>query len=262
LVNLRGEVIGINTAINWGSENIGFAVPINILRQILPQLREEGRVRRGYLGIGIEDLDYDAAEAFGLEDTDGVLVNNVQPDTPAQQSDLQVGDIIRKVDGRKVTDTRSLIDYVSAQGPDATIEVEVLRRGKTLDKSIELMERPGSSQTAQLQSEPDEGGIEWLGLRYQNLTPGARAELGIDESVEGVWITSVDPTSPFYDEGVRAQAGIVNIITEVNGESIDGVAAFEEVVRAAPAGSRLRVYVRRFQQGNEGPPVFVFPRVP
>ena len=262
LVNLHGEVIGINTAINWGSENIGFAVPVNVLRQILPQLRDEGRVRRGYLGIGIEDVDYDSAEAFGLDDTDGVLVTRVEEDTPAQVSDLQVGDIIRRVDGRKVTDTRSLIDYVSAQGPAATISVEVLRRGKSLDKEIELMERPGAGGQAQLTPEPEESGIEWLGLRYQDLTPGAREELGLDDSVEGVWITAVDPTSPFYDEGVRTQVGVAHVITEVNGEVVDGVSSFEEVVKGADSSSRLRVYIRRFQQGTEGPPLFVFPRVP
>ena len=105
-------------------------------------------------------------------------------------------------------------------------------------------------------------GIEWLGLRYQDLTPGARAEFGIDDSVEGVWITVVDPASPFYDEGVRAQAGVIHVITEVNGTPVDGVDAFEEVVRATESGTRIRVYIRRFQQGAEGPPLFVFPRVP
>jgi serine protease Do len=262
LVNLEGEVIGINTAINWGSENIGFAVPVNVLRQILPQLREEGRVRRGYLGIGIEDVDFDSAEAFGLDSTDGVLITSVSDGTPAKSSDLRAGDIILEVDGRKVADTRGLIDYVSAQGPEATIELEVLRNGKRLEKSIELMERPGSELQAELPGEEEESGIEWLGLRYQDLTPGARSEFGIDGSVEGVWITAVDPASPFYDEGVRAQAGVVHVITEVNGQPVDGVAAFEEVVRSAPAGSRVRVYIRRFQQGVEGPPLFVFPRVP
>ena len=101
-------------------------------------------------------------------------------------------------------------------------------------------------------------------LRYLadlNLTPGARETHGLPADLEGVWITAVAPTSPFYDEGVRAQAAM-HIITEVNGEAVDSVAAFERIVRDAASGSRLRVYVRRFGQGNEAPPLFVFPRVP
>jgi serine protease Do len=261
LVNLQGEVIGINTAINWNSENIGFAVPVNVLRQILPQLREEGRVRRGYLGIGIEDVDHDSAEAFGLDSAEGVLVNSVAPETPAEASDLRVGDIILGVDGRSVENTRSLIDYVSAQGPDSTIKLDVLRSGKRLDKAVELMERPSANAAAQAPPEEEKSGIEWLGLRYQDLTPGSKSQHGIGDDVSGVWITGVAPTSPFYDEGVRAETAI-HVITEVNGESVDGVEAFERIVRSAEAGSRLRIYIRRFTRGGEGPPVFVFPRVP
>jgi serine protease Do len=261
LVNLAGEVVAINTAINWGSENIGFAVPVNVLRAILPQLRDEGRVRRGYLGIGIEDLDYDSAEAFGLDSTDGVLVTSVQPDTPAQKSDLRPGDIIVGVDGRTVDSTRGLIDYVSLQGPDATISLDIVRNGKQIEKEIGLMERPSDTTAAAPSTEEGDAGIEWLGLRYQDLTPGTRETHGIPDDVEGVWITGVAPTSPFYDEGVRAQAAI-HVITEVNGQLVDGVAAFERIVSGADSGSRLRVYIRRFGQGSEGPPLFVFPRVP
>jgi len=261
LVDLDGTVIGINTAINWGSENIGFAVPVNVLRGILPQLREEGRVRRGYLGIGIEDVDFDSAEAFGLDSVSGVLVTNVQPDTPARKSDLRVGDIIVGVDGMEVEATRDLIDHVSSQGPEATVELEVLRDGKSLTKKIQLMERPGFDDAVDVPEEEDEKGIEWLVLRYQNLTPGTRDEFDISDDVEGVWITAVAPTSPFYDEGVRARAAI-HVITQVNGQSVANVDEFEALVRDQAAGTRLRVYIRRFGQGGEGPPMFVFPRAP
>jgi serine protease Do len=261
LIDLDGNVIGINTAINWGSENIGFAVPVSVLRSILPQLRDEGRVRRGYLGIGIEDIDFDSAEAFGLESASGVLVNNVQPDTPARKSDLRVGDVIIGVDGRQVETTRGLIDHVSSQGPDATVELEVVRNGKNLSKKIQLMERPGLDAEVAEPEEEEDAGIEWLGLRYQDLTPGTRDQFDIADDVEGVWITSVAPTSPFYDEGVRAQAAI-HVITEVNGQPVTSVEEFEALVRDQSAGSRLRVYIRRFGQGAEGPPLFVFPRVP
>ena len=261
LVNLVGEVVGINTAINWGSENIGFAVPVNILRQVLPQLRDEGRVRRGYLGIGVIDLTPRAAEAFGLETTDGAIVNNVLPGLPADQGGLEPGDIILEVDDRQVSNTRELIDYVSAKGPDASVELQILREGKRMKRTVELSERPSEVAGTEEDSDGDERGIEWLGLRYQNLTPGLRSSHGIPEDLAGVWITEISARSPLYDEGVRA-GEVINIITEVNGAPVTSVAEFEDLVRDSESGSRLRVYIRRFARGQELQPLFVFPAVP
>ena len=262
LVNLRGEVVGINTAINWGSENIGFAVPVNILDQVLPQLRETGRVRRGFLGIGVNDVGPRVAEAFGLESTDGVLVTEVQPGLPADKSGVRHGDIILKIDGQVVKNTRDLIDYVSTQGPDKTVEMELLRNGEILTKQVVLSERPLEGVESESTRGPEESGIEWLGLRYQDLTPGLRSMHGLPEDLEGVWITEISPRSPLYDEGLRAGGNVLNVIIEVNGIKVESVAEFERVVRDAESGSRLRIYVRRFAGGQEGQPVFVFPAVP
>ncbi len=261
LINMSGQVVGINTAINFGSENIGFAVPVDILKRILPQLRDAGKVSRGYLGIGVNDLDRAAAEAFGLESTDGALVSNVQDGLPADVAGLLPGDIILEVDGETIGNTRDLIDYVSAKGPDATVTLGVLRDGETLDLKVKLVERPADGQDAVAESEQTEGGIEWLGLRYQDLTPNMRNTHRIPDEVDGVWITSVSPRSPLYDEGVRTGQAI-SIITKVNTTEVSSVEEFEEVVRAAEPGSRLRIYIRRFAGGREIPPQFVFPRVP
>ncbi len=261
LINLRGEVVGINTAINFNSENIGFAVPVNTLKQILPQLRETGRVRRGFLGIGVRDLDRNAAEAFGLSSTAGSMVTNVQPGLPADRAGLKHGDIIVKVDGRPLENTRELIDHVSAKGPDETVTLEVLREGESLTKKVTLAERP----TEEAETEPTpgggSGGIEWLGLRYQDLTPGLRSMHGLPEDLLGVWITAVSPRSPLYDEGLRS-GPLISVITEVNGRPVRNVEEFEGIVRGAEAGSRLRLYVRRFDRGQEGQPIYVFPAVP
>ncbi len=261
LINLRGEVVGINTAINFNSENIGFAVPVNTLKQILPQLREAGRVRRGYLGIGVRDLDRNAAEAFGLSSTDGSMVTSVQPGLPADRAGIKHGDIIVKVDGRPLENTRALIDHVSAKGPDESVTLEVLREGENLSLKVKLAERP--TEEAATQPVPGEGGggIEWLGLRYQDLTPGLRSMHGLPEDLEGVWVTAVSPRSPLYDEGLRTSP-LISVITEVNGRAVRNVEEFESVVRSAGSGSRLRVYVRRFDRGQEAQPLYVFPAVP
>jgi len=261
LVNLSGLVVGINTAINWGSENIGFAVPVNILRQVLPQLRDDGRVRRGYLGIGVNDVTDRAAEAFGLDSTAGALVSNVIPGLPADLGGLEAGDIILTVDGRKIENTRELIDYVSNQGPEATVELGILREGKKMKKTIQLAERPSETGETEEDEDSADAGIEWLGLRYQDITPGLRSTHGLPDDVVGVWITEISPRSPLYDEGVRS-GQVINVITEVNGSSVDSVAEFEDLVRDAPSGSRLRFYLRRFGRGQELQPLFVFPAVP
>jgi serine protease Do len=262
LINLRGEVVGINTAISFGSENIGFAVPVNILKQVLSQLRDEGRVRRGYLGIGVNEITPEAADAFGLDSTEGALVMNVQPGLPADEAGLRNGDIIIGADGNKIASTRELIDYVSGKGPDATVELEILRQGEKDKIRVKLAERPPAEGEEPAGEDSDaEPRIDWLGIRYQDLTPGLRSMHGLPEDVQGVWITELSPRSPLYDEGLRA-GQVINVITEVNGEVVDGVEAFERIVGEAPSGARLRVYVRRFFRGQERQPVFVFPAVP
>jgi serine protease Do len=261
LVSLNGEVVGINTAINWGSENIGFAVPVNILQQVLPQLRDTGKVRRGFLGVGVNDLTQRAAEAFGLDSTDGVIVTEVRPGLPAEKAGIEHGDIILKVDDMAVANTRELIEYVSAQGPDATVRMEVLRDGKRVTKKVELTERPSEGGATDEDEGEEESGIEWLGLRYQDLTPGLKSMHGLPEDLQGVWISDISPRSPLYDEGVRS-GEIINVITEVNGTEVADAEQFETIVRGMDSGSRMRLYIRRFARGQEIQPLFVFPAIP
>ena len=259
LVNLSGEVVGIATAINYGAENIGFAVPVNTLRSILPQLRDEGGVRRGYLGIQIANLDYPTAEAFGLERPRGALVQAVTPNTPAEAAGLRHGDIILKVDDVVIEQTRDLIDYVSLQGPDASVELEVLRNGDRITKRIELDQRPDAGGALPTPTEEEDSGIDWLGLQYQNLTPNARQSLSLSDDVEGVWVSAVDNTSDLFEEGVRRGM----IISEVNGRATPDVDTFEEVVESARSGAYLRFYVLAFgSDGERAASFFAVVRVP
>jgi serine protease Do len=247
LVNVRGQVVGINTAINFGAENIGFAVPVNTLKQILPQLRDKGRVSRGYLGIQIGNLDFDTAKAFGLDRAEGALVQSVEPGSPAREAGIQHGDIILGVDDVEVKETRDLINYVSMQGPGARVTLEILRDGKRLEKRIELAERPGLGEEVAPAEHESEGGIEWLGLGYQTLTPGLKNMHNLPEETSGVWVTNVEPDSPLYDEGVRPG----DVITEVNGQNITSAGELNEEVSKAAAGSYLRLYVTRHNPRNQ-----------
>lgn len=262
LVNLRGEVIGINTAVNYGSENIGFAVPVDTLARILPQLREDGRVRRGYLGILIREMDYRAAEAFGLEPGQGILVSEVNAGTPAADAGIQVGDVILEADGRKLGETRELIDYVSDLGPGVEVDLTLFRGGEEFETSIELAEREAVA-AGEVDGEAQPSGLSWLGIRYRDMDSGFISGHGLPDDASGVLVVDVAPDSPFYDDGLRPAPGLLQVITSVNGDDVDSVRDFERLVQEAESGSRLRVYVRRFQQGRgELPPLFAFPRVP
>jgi serine protease Do len=261
LVNTRGQVVGIATAMNWGAENIGFAVPVNTLRSIVDQLRDKGKVTRGYLGIRVGNLTWERAQAFGLENTDGALVAQVDPDTPAEKAGVRHGDVVLKVDDVVVRETRDLIDYVSAKGPGAKVVLELQRDGKRVKKEVLLEERPGNGDDEPAgEGEEEDAGIEWLGMRYQNLTPGLRSAHGIPEEADGVWVNDIAPSSPLYEEGVRAG----DLIAEVNGQAVSSAAEFEERVGATRSGSFLRLYVERYAPRGEGRAVrfFAIVRVP
>ena len=258
LINLRGEVIGINTAINYGAENVGFAVPVSTLKQILPQLRDEGRVRRGYLGVGINNLDYNSARSFGLDSTDGALVTNVTQDTPAADAGLEHGDIILEVDGRKVEETRDLIEYVSGKGPEATVQLELLRDGKTVRKSVKLAERPDTSAPAPEPEQEEENSIDWLGIRYQSLDDRLRSNHGLPEDLEGVWLTRIAQTSPLFEQGVRQG----DVIAEIGGREVNDAEELEALVGGHDSGDVIRFYMLRLGRDGAANPFFVFVEVP
>ncbi len=248
LVDLTGAVVGIATAINFGAENIGFAVPASTLKSILPQLREHGSVRRGYLGVNIDDLDHDEAEAFGLDSPDGALVTQVVKGGPSEDGGLKHGDVILKANGRKIHNNRELIDHISSLPPDTEVELQVWRNGKKIAKSVTLGERPGTPAAARPEPEEDSGKIEWMGIEYQELTPTIRSSHNIPDGVKGLWITGVTPSSPLYDENVRPN----DFITEVNGTEVNSASELETAIGAVPSGSLMRLYISRVVDPRSG----------
>lgn len=259
VVDMDGRVIGIATAINAGAENIGFAVPVSTLEEVLPQLRDKGKVIRGYLGVQIQNLNFETAQSFGLDSTDGALVGRVEADTPAAEADLKHGDVILTVDGRKIKTTRDLIDYVANKGPNTKVNLVVLRDGKKIDKVVKLSERPAQNQQAESEKPKGRSGIDWLGIQYQDLTAGLRNEHGIPKGTEGVWVTDVGASSPLYEKFVRPG----DVITEVNGRPVKDSEEFESIVSGAKSGTFIRLYVLRFSgQSDDGQPFFAVIRVP
>ena len=241
LVDLHGNVIGINTAINAAGQNIGFAIPIDVARRILPQLRESGRVVRGYLGVSINNLSRTEAEAFGLQSTDGALVEQVVPGHAAEKAGMLHGDIIISVDGQRISDTRELIDTISAMPPGTKIGLGVVRNGESRDITVTLEERELQESTADPSRGPsDEGDVfERVGVTVTELGPGVRQNFRIGSEIEGVVVTRVRPLSPAGEEGV--QPGYV--ITEANGAAVTSPSELRAATEKVEAGGYLRLYV-------------------
>jgi serine protease Do len=244
LINVNGEVIGINTAIYRPAQNIGFAVPVNTLKAILPQLRDKGKVVRGYLGINIENVDTDKEAAFRLKSMEGAFVQSVLPGEPAEAAGIRPGDTIVRVDGAPVKDTRDLIGYVSSKAPGSKVKLTIMREGKETTVTATLAERQlegiGGGEKGSGSSDEPRGKI---GISVAPLTPQVRKSLGIDASLEGLYVDHVKEVSPAFDAGIRDG----DIVTQVNGRAMTSTDEFAKIVKAAGKGEYLRLYVFRPQ---------------
>ena len=240
LVNTAGEVVGIATAMSNWAENIGFAVPVDVLQGVLPQLRDTGRVRRGYLGVQIRDLEnHDEARYYKLDEPNGAFVSNVQPNTPARKAGVKAGDVILGVDDHDVVGTRDLIDYVAALPPGAGVELKILRDGKRVGLDVELEERPpltADTQVITLAPQREEG-MEWLGLKLQPLTGRLREQLGLGRLQRGVYVSDVSARSVFAQKGF--QVGL--LITGIDETEIRDLDDMERVADGLESGDLIRV---------------------
>ena len=193
LFNIGGEVIGINTAIIRGGQGIGFSIPINLAREIASQLREDGKVHRGYIGVGIQPLTPKLRSALSLPpDLEGALVSSLMPDGPAAASGVKVSDVIIAVNGARVTNNRELLKEVAKLPPGRTAPITILRGNKTLALNMMIAERPGSFTAEKETSAPDEESQPTIGLTVQNRLEGG-----------GVVVSGVIPNSRASRAGLR-----------------------------------------------------------
>jgi serine protease Do len=228
LFNMDGEVIGVNTAIlspNGGSIGIGFSMASNVVTRVVGQLREFGETRRGWLGVKIQDVTPDIAEAIGLDDTKGALVNSVQ-EGPAKEGGMLDGDVIVSFAGKPVTDTRSLVRRVANSPVGETVRVVVMRDGKTATLKITLGRREEAEGAVEVaapapteeDTAPETKSV--LGLTLSALNDEMRKELGVADDLEGLAITEVDEASEAFEKGLRAG----DVITEAGQQKITSIA--------------------------------------
>ena len=240
LLNTNGEVVGINTAIFRPAQNIGFAVPINTLKTILPQLRDKGKVVRGFLGINIVNVDADRAAAFDLKAQEGAFVESVETGKPAEKAGVRPGDTIVKVDSVPVKDTRDLIGYVSSKTPGSKVQLGLVRDGRDTTVTATLAERkdePADEGEADNLASDDTPGK--IGMTVQELTPQLRQMQRVKTGVEGLLVVRVKEVSPAADAAI--QEG--DVITSVNGEKVTTTDEFGKIVGKAKKGDYLKLYV-------------------
>jgi serine protease Do len=240
LVNIRGEVIGMNTAINAAGQGIGFAIPINLAERIADDLIDDGKVVRGYLGILPQELTPELAESMDAVGTKGILVGDVLAGTPAEKGGLQTGDIITELDGKSVTDVNDFRIRVADQKVGETIHLDVMRDGKKKSLAIVLEERPDTV----VASAPGGGPKEWAGLTVDDVDSARAQRLPNLRGEEGVLVVGVEPGSAADDAGI--QAG--DIIKELGNMEIADTGDYAAAVQKYQDKKAVAILLKRGNQ--------------
>jgi serine protease Do len=244
LVNDRGELVGINTAIlangSEGNQGIGFAVPVAVAHNVMEQILHNGKVVRAYLGVMSEQVTPSLAKAFHADTVSGALVSSVAPDSPASHAGIQKGDIILAVNGKPVTDSAQLAIHISLMQPGTDVTVKVLRDGAERTVNAHLAELPAETAKADRPDHSDDNAMD--GVSVENMTARTARQLGLPETASGVVVTQIDPSSAAADSGL--QRG--DVIQEVNRKPVHNVDEFQNALRNSKDQTLLLVN----RQGN------------
>ncbi|HKV78705.1 MAG TPA: DegQ family serine endoprotease [Candidatus Sulfotelmatobacter sp.] len=232
LLNIRGELIGINTAIlsggSGGNQGIGFAIPINMAKHVMDEILKHGKVERGYIGVGIQEVTPDLAKAFNVPTEKGALVGNVEHNSPGAKAGLQRGDVITELDGQAISGPNDLRLKVGSMTPGTTVHLKVLRNGQSRDMSLTLGEAPAGKGASNSPAEAAENS-PMRGVQVDDLTASTRQQLGLGSDVNGVVVTDVPDASAAAEAGL--QRG--DVIEQLNRGSVNSVADYQRLIRQA-----------------------------
>ncbi|MBW1615357.1 MAG: Do family serine endopeptidase [Deltaproteobacteria bacterium] len=243
LINMNGEVIGINTAIIAGGNGIGFAIPMNLAGDIIRQLKEHGEYARGWLGVQIQNLTEELAEYKGLKDTKGVLIGKVFPGDPADKAGIKANDIIVQADGKKIETSRELSATIAGIKAGKSVDITVLRNGVKKIFTVKIAKRESeklsSSEYKEKEAETDE-----LGISVADITPEIMEKTGITDK-EGVIIINMDPDK----KGSEAGLAKFDIIKEINRKIIKSKTDYKAAIKKTKAGETIKFYIKRADRG-------------
>jgi serine protease Do len=246
LINARGEVIGINAAISSRASNIGFAVPINQASAILPQLREKGRVSRGFIGVTLKDVDADLQRSLGLKTTHGALVQDLAANSPGARAGVRTYDVVTHVDGKPMPNNDALIREIASRQPGTTATLSIVRDGRSLSVPVKLSERPlrgnrpqqDDASDEERQPRPSSQPGSTLGLSVRELDREFIERFRLPEDLEGVVVSRVEPMSPAFDAEIERG----HVVLEVNRHRVRSIEEYRRLTNAARPGDILAVY--------------------
>ncbi|HNT68878.1 MAG TPA: DegQ family serine endoprotease [Syntrophorhabdaceae bacterium] len=236
LLNLKGEVVGLNTAIVSGGQGIGFAIPINVAKDMLPQLKTKGKVARGWMGVVIQKVTPEIAKNFGLAESEGALVADVMEGSPAEKAGIKRGDVIVSYNGKKVKDNDQLPRLVGATEIGKKVQVGLIREGKQVEVEIVIAELQEEGLRASKKPEVEKD----FGLVVQDITPEIAKHLNLKDK-RGVIVTDVLPGSPAQDGDIRSG----DIIKEIGRKPIRNLADFREAMKRVNIKEGVVMLIRR-----------------
>ena len=242
LIDMQGQVVGINTAIIASGQGIGFAIPINLARGIVEQLKNKGEVTRGWLGVVISDINEDVAEYYGVQEKKGAMVMEVVKGDPADLAGIQANDIILEINDRKVETSRDLTTIVAGISVGEKVKILVLRNNKKQTFTVDIAKRPEENKMASKSHE--KGREDDLGLRVTNLTPEIAQRLNLSPT-EGVLVERIEPGGKAAEAGI--QAG--DVIKEINHHAIRSVQDYSSLVSKLKKNDAMQMFIWRMNAG-------------
>jgi serine protease Do len=234
LFNLKGEVVGVNTAIVARGQGIGFAIPIDLAEFVIEQLKSDGKVARGWLGVYVQKVTPEIASSFGLKENEGALVSDLAPDGPAEKAGIKRGDVVVEFNGKKVKDVSDLTNLAAETAPGSDVDVKIVEDGKTKTIKVKLEEFP--DQKAQIENEVREN----LGIRVKKLTPEIAKRFNFDQD-DGVIISNVQQGSAAGDAGLKPG----DIILEIDKKPINTLDNYSEALENVKSGDTALFLVKR-----------------
>ncbi len=241
LLDMQGEVVGINTAIVANGKGIGFAIPINLAKDIIVQLKSGGKVTRGWLGVAIQDVSKEMAEYYGIESKKGVFVADVFKGDPADEAGIKPRDIILGVNGETVASSRQLTALIAGLSVGETATVNILRDGREIDITVKIAKRDVDKLADRESIQPESAE---LGMRLSDMTPEIARRFNLSETT-GVVVTGIEAEGKAAEADVRAG----DVIKEINHESINSLADYHRVLKSIEPGDSLKLFIWRKNEG-------------
>jgi serine protease Do len=242
LINLKGEVVGINAAVNRAGQGLGFAIPVNLVKQLVPQLEDKGAVSRSWIGVAIQSVAPELAEGFGLDRPRGALVAQVVEDGPAAKAGLLPGDVILSFDGKPIEESSDLPLLAAHAGVGKRVKLGIKRDARDRAITLTLGEMPGTQPAGGVHGSRDkaqEAGK--LGIQIDDLDKRARQQLGLSKAVKGALVVDIVPFSPAANGGLKPG----DVVTKVNGRKVSSARGFVKLVTRVPSGKLVKLLVRR-----------------